>query len=192
MFNLEKAKNWTKSSVADNKNEQIIYQKFQDQITSIENKIKEYIKDQGYQDVRLYIKFKDRLLSIPYLEAIIQSVKDDNNLSPQNRAFKVATITNFYNQQLQELSKKIISISLTERDNVYLAYIHESLMIINSLLKEYAYLPAIQRSKVYQINNQESNAGDKIKKLKDAIELRLVEIEHRLTVEETKRFKRLT
>ena len=65
-------------------------------------------------------------------------------------------------------------------------------MIINSLLKEYAYLPAIQRSKVYQINNQESNAGDKIKKLKDAIELRLVEIEHRLTVEETKRFKRLT
>ena len=123
MFNLEKAKNWTKSSVADNKNEQIIYQKFQDQITSIENKIKAYIKDQGYQDVRLYIKFKDRLLSIPYLEAIIQSVKDDNNLSPQNRAFKVATITNFYNQQLQELSKKIISISLTERDNVYLAYI---------------------------------------------------------------------
>ncbi len=189
MFKLNKLKNWTKSSINDDKMELEIYQKFKDQIFSIKDKADEYINEMNYTDERLYVEYEGKLVPISYLLSLKQSVMQDKILKPEERAYKSANLTYFYDLKVRELEEKIVNLSLLEPNNVYLAYINSSIQILNSLIKEYVYLMAIQRSQIFKIDNTGNmTAGQKLNKLKNEIDLRITEIENRLTIDNLKRF----
>lgn len=182
MFNLQRLKNWTKSSVNDDKRELEVYQLFQDQFNSIKYKIEEYIKECGYEDKRLFIEYNNELIPLSLLNALKESSLKNRSLSLQERAKLAAELTNFYNQKLKEIEAKIIELSLTERDNVYLITISSYIQIINNLLRKYIGLLAIQKSGVINIKS-----NNEIQKLKDSIEIRIAEIKTRLSLEEISR-----
>ena len=189
MFKLNKLKNWAKSSINDDKMELEIYQKFKDQINSIKDKSNEYINEMNFTDERLFVEYEGKLVPISYLISIKQSVMQDKSLSSEERAYKSADLTYFYKLKVRELEEKIVSLALLEPNNVYLAYINSSIQILNSLMKEYVHLMAIQRSKIFKIDSTgEMTAGQKLKKLKNEIDLRITEIESRLTVNSLKKF----
>lgn len=183
MFSLQRAKNWTRSSVSDDKKELTIYQSFQDQFSSIKNKADEYIRECSYFDSRLFIDYNGKQVSIDFISSLKNTISLEKSLSVEERAIKVAELTRFYNQKLKEIEERIISLSLVQQDNVYLSYIASCIKIINSLLKEYGYLLAVQKSGVQNINSIGEPAGVKLKKLQDEIELRITEINSRLTIE---------
>ena len=188
MFLLKRISNWSKSSVTDDKQEQLAYQKFQDQFTNIKNKSEEYLQESGYTDSRLYVEYKGKMVPISYISALIESLKTNRFMSVNERALEVANTTNLYNQKLKEIEYRIIDLAVQNPNNIYLAYISKSIEILNSLLKQYAYLLAVQRSGVNHIdNNGALKASQKIKALKDEIEIRLVQIESRLTLEDNRR-----
>ena len=189
MFRLQKLKNWTHSSVTDDKKELNVYQSFQDQFSLTNSKIEEYIAELGSEDQRLLIDYNGEKMPISLLKTISESLLRSRNLSAEERAHQSAELARISHEKLKELKNKIVSIAVTETDNVYLAYIHSCIKIINSLLKEYSYLLAIQKSSIYAIDNSSSlNAGEKMKVLKDYIDIRTTEINTRLTIDELKRF----
>lgn len=188
MFNSQRLKNWTKSSVNDDKKELEVYQLFKDQIYSIEEKIKEYISEFGYDDNRLKIEYNGMLVTLDFLLTLKDSTFKNKDLSVQDRAKQASDLTYLYNQKLKELESKIIELSLIYKDNVYLITISSYIKIVNSLLAQYASLTAIKNSSVQVIdNNGELTAADKIKRLKDCIDIRIAEIESRLAIEEMRR-----
>ena len=80
--------------------------------------------------------------------------------------------------------------SVANKDNVYLSCINSCVGVLNKLLQKYSYLLAVQRSDIYSIDNHgDLNAGKKIKKLKDNIEIRSNEIKCRLTLDDLERKK---
>ena len=184
MFNLQRLKNWTKSSINDDKKEIEIYQLFQDQFNLIKYKTEEYISECGYEDKRLFIEYNNELISLSLLNTLKESSLKNNKLSIQERAKLAAELTNFYNQKLKEIEAKIIELSFTEKDNIYLITISSYVQILNNLLKKYIGLLAIQRSGVKYINSREE-----IQKLKDSIEIRTAEIQTRLSLEEISKHK---
>ena len=189
MFSLNKLKNWAKSSISDDKIELEVYQKLMDQINGIKGKADEYINEMNYTDERLYVEYEGKLVPISYLLSLKQSVMQDKTLKPEERAYKSANLTYFYNLKVKELEEKIVNLALLEPNNVYLAYINSSIQILNSLIKEYVYLMAMQRSQIFKIDNTgDMTAGQKLKKLKNEIDIRISEIESRLTIESLKRF----
>ena len=188
MFRLQKIKNWMHSSVIDDKKELNIYQSFQDQISLIDSKIEEYIEDLDNDDSRLLINYNGKNMSLRMLKILSESILKDTKLSVEQRAYERAELNRIYYTELKNLKEKIIVIAVTETDNVYLAYINSYIAIINTLLKQYAHLLAIQRSSIYSIDNQgELNAGEKLKALKDSIDIRTAEIQCRLTTDDLKR-----
>ena len=188
MFKLQKLKNWTHSSVNDDRNELNIYQSFQDQFSSINSKIEEYIEEVGREDSRLLIDYNGQKMTLEMLKILSESVMRNKDLSVQERAFQSAELSRAYHENLKLLKEKIISLAVIAKDNVYLAYINSYIQIINAMLKEYAYLLAVQRSGVRSIDNTgELNAGQKIGKLKDNIDIRTAEINSRLSLENCKR-----
>lgn len=182
MFNLQRLKNWTKSSVNDDKKELEIYQLFQDQFNSIKNKSDEYISELGYTDRRLFVNFNGEAVPLSVIDAIKDSIPKNKNLSIQEKAHQVAELSNFYYQKLKEIESRIIDISIKESDNAYLITIANNIKLLNKLLMEYSYLLAIQRSGVKKIESP--NTYEKIKQLKDSIEIRIAEIQTRLITEE--------
>lgn len=188
MFRLQKIKNWMHSSVIDDKKELNVYQSFQDQISSINTKIEAYIAELGNDDSRLLINYNGKNISLGMLKILSESILKDIKLSVDQRAYESAELNRIYYEELKKLKEKIIAIAVTETDNVYLAYINSYIQVINRLLKEYSNLLAIQRSSIYSIDNQgELNAGEKLKTLKDNIDIRTAEIQCRLTTDDLKR-----
>ena len=188
MFSLNKFKNWSHSSINDDKKELNTYQSFNDQISLIYSKIDEYIKEFGNSDERLFVNYNGKLVSMSLLNILKDSVLRDKSLSIEQRTYQSAELNRIYIEKLKELKNKIIAIAVTETDNVYLAYIHSCIQIVNGLLKEYGHLLAIQRSSIYTIDNSGNlNAGEKIKILKDNIDIRSAEINSRLTIDSLSR-----
>ena len=188
MFRLEKLKNWAHSSVADDKKELNVYQSFQDQFLAINSKIDDYLNEKSYEDERIQVDYNGKKIPINLLKTLSQSILSNKDLTTIQKAQKSAELTKLYYEKLRQLSEKIITLAVTEKDNVYLVYINSCIQIINSLLNEYSYLLAIQRSSIYQIDNQgELNAGEKLKVLKDNIEIRTAEINSRLALDRLKR-----
>lgn len=188
MFRLQKLKNWAHSSVADDKKELNAYQSIQDQILAIYSKIDEYLKEKSYEDERIQVDYNGEKIPVNVLNTLSQSILSNKDLTTVQKAKKSAELTKLYYEKLKRLREKIIALAVTEKDNIYLVYINSCIQIINSLLKEYSYLLAIQRSSIYKIDNQgELNAGEKLKALKDSIEIRTAEINSRLALDNLKR-----
>lgn len=188
MFKLHKLKNWAHSSISDDKKELNAYQSFQDQFSLIDSKIEEYINELAGEDARLLIEYNGEKMPVNLLKIMSESLLKSRNLSTEERAYQSAELTRIYYEKLKQLKNKIIALAVTETDNVYLAYIHSCITIINSLLKEYSHLLAVQKSSIYTINNSGNlNAGEKIKVLKDNIEIRTAEINTRLATDSLKR-----
>ena len=184
MFRLQRLKNWAHSSIASDKQELNAYQSFLDQFSLIDSKIEEYLSELGMDDRRLFVDYNGKEIPINFLKIMSESTLKDKNLSSVERACQSAELIRIYYEKLKQLKNKIISIAVNETDNIYLIYINSCINIINSLLKEYAHLLAVQRSGIYSINNiGNHNAGEKIKNLKDNIEIRTAEINSRLTME---------
>ena len=184
MFRLQRLKNWAHSSVASDKQELNAYQSFQDQFSLIDSKIEEYLSELGMDDSRLFVNYNGKAIPVNFLKVMSESLLKDKNLSLQEKAIQSEKLNRLYYEKLRQLKEKIISLAVNEKDNVYLTYINSCINIINGLLKEYAHLLAIQRSGIYSINNNgNNNAGEKIKVLKDNIEIRSAEINSRLTME---------
>ena len=188
MFKLQRLKNWAHSSIADDKSELNAYQNFQDHFSLIDSKLEEYIAEFASEDTRLLIEYNGEKMPINLLKIISESLLKSKNLSIEERAYQSAKLTRIYYEKLKQLKNRIIALAVTETDNVYLAYINSYIAIINTLLKQYAHLLAIQRSSIYSIDNQgELNAGEKLKALKDSIDIRTAEIQCRLTTADLKR-----
>ncbi len=188
MFRLQKLKNWTHSSVTDDKKELNVYQSFQDQISLINSKTEEYITELGSEDKRLLIEFNGDKIPISLLKIMSESLLKNKSLSIEERATQSAELNRLYYQKLKLLKDKIIELAVNETDNVYLTYIHSCIKIINKLLKEYSYLLAIQRAAITSIDNDGNlNAGEKLRVLKDNIDVRTAEINARLTIDSLKR-----
>ena len=188
MFKLQRLKNWSHSSINDDKKELNAYQCFQDQISLINNKIEEYIAEFGSEDRRLFVNYNKEAIPINLLKIMSESLLKNKSLSVEERAYQSAELTRLYYENLKCLKNKIISLAVSETDNVYLAYIHSCIQIINGLLKEYAHLLAIEKSSIRTIDNTGNiNAGEKIKILKDNIEIRSAQINSRLALESLKR-----
>lgn len=188
MFKLQKLKNWTHSSINDDKKELSTYQSIQDQMSSIDSKINEYIEELGREDSRLLIEYNGENIPINILKLMSEALLRNKELSVEEKAYQSAELNLLYYKKLKELKKKIISIAITETDNVYLACINSCIKIINALLKDYSHLLAIQRSEIYSLDNSGNlNAGEKMKILKDNIEVRTAEINSRLTIDSLKR-----
>lgn len=185
MFSLQKLINWTHSSVVSDKRELNIYQLFKDQFNSIQNKTEEYIKDCGYDDINLLVNYNGKAVSLMYLNSFKDSLLNDKTLSTEERAIKVAEMQKICHIKLKELEARIIPLAIANPNNIYLAHIKSSIDILNSMLKEYVSLLAIERCGVRAING--SDASKKLKTLKDAIDIRIVEIEGRLSLEENYR-----
>ena len=180
MFRLNKLKNWAHSSINDDKKELNAYQKFQDQFSLIDSKLEEYIAEFASEDTRLLIEYNGEKMPINLLKS--------KSLPIEERAYQSAELTRIYYEKLKQLKNRIIALAVTETDNVYLTYIHSCIQIINNLLREYAHLLAIQRTGISKIDNfGNSNAGEKIKVLKDNIEIRTAEINTRLAIDSLKR-----
>ena len=188
MFNLQRLKNWAHSSIEFDKSELNTYQNFQDQMSLINGKIEEYITELGSEDKRLLVEYNDEKIPIDLLKLLSETILKNKELSVQQRAHESAELTRIYYEKLKQLKNKIVALAVTETDNVYLAYIHSCIQIINNLLREYAHLLAIQRAGIYKIDNSGNlNAGEKIKVLKDNIEIRTAEINTRLATDSLKR-----
>lgn len=188
MFGLDKLKNWSHSSINDDKKELNAYQSLNDQISLIYSKIDEYIKELGSLDERLLIDYNGNKISISLLNILKDSVLRDKKLSIEQRAYESAELNRIYIEKLIELKEKIIAMAVTQTDNAYLTYINSCIRIINALLKEYNYMIAIRRSNISFIDNSDNiNAGKKIKILKDQIDIRTSEINKRLTIDSLKR-----
>ena len=150
--------------------------------------IEEYINELAGEDARLLIEYNGEKMPVNLLKIMSESLLKSRNLSTEERAYQSAELTRIYYEKLKQLKNKIIALAVTETDNVYLAYIHSCITIINSLLKEYSHLLAVQKSSMYTINNSGNlNAGEKIKVLKDNIEIRTAEINTRLATDSLKR-----
>lgn len=188
MFRLNKLKNWAHSSINDDKKELNAYQKFQDQFSLIDSKLEEYIAEFASEDTRLLIEYNGEKMPINLLKIIRESLLKSKSLPIEERAYQSAELTRIYYEKLKQLKNRIIALAVTETDNVYLTYIHSCIQIINNLLREYAHLLAIQRTGISKIDNfGNSNAGEKIKVLKDNIEIRTAEINTRLAIDSLKR-----
>ena len=188
MFNLQRLKNWAHSSIEFDKSELNTYQNFQDQISLIDGKIEEYITELGREDKRLLVEYNDEKIPIDLLKLLSETILKNKELSVQQRAHESAKLNRIYVEQLKQLKNKIVALAVTETENVYLAYINSYIAIINILLKQYAHLLAIQRSGIYKIDNSGNlNAGEKMKVLKDNIEVRTAEINTRLVTDSLKR-----
>lgn len=188
MFKLQRLKNWTHSSVTDDKSELDAYQIFQDQFSSLNSKIEEYISELGYEDERLLIDYNGEKIPLETLKTLGKSILKDNSLNIQQRVLKSEELNRMYYEKLKELKDKITALAINETDNVYLAYINSCIHIINALLKRYAHLLAIQKSTISSIDNSDNlNAGEKIRVLKDNIDIRTSEINTRLSLENLKR-----
>ena len=188
MFNLQRLKNWTHSSVVDDKKELNAYQSFQDQFTLIDSKIEEYINELGSADERLFVDYNRKKVSVNLLKLMSESLLRNKDLPTEEKAYQSAELQRLYYEYLKQLKEKIIAIAVSQTDNVYLAYIHSCIEIINTLLREYSHLLAIQKSGISKVdNNGNLNAGEKIKTLKDNIEIRTAQINTRLALENLKR-----
>lgn len=180
---IRKAKDWTQSSVVDDKRELTAYQYFVNEFENIDKKVLEYINEEGYSDKRLYVDMGGRLVSISTLESLKDIYKQDTSLSVNERAIKVATLNNMYNKALEDLKNRIINMAVSCRDNIYLVTIATSIVTLNALINEYAYMQAIQKSGVKVIDG--GDAAVKLKSLKNSIEIRIMEINSRITIEES-------
>ena len=188
MFRLNKLKNWAHSSINDDKKELNAYQKFQDQFSLIDSKLEEYIAEFASEDTRLLIEYNGEKMPINLLKIISESLLKSKSLPIEERAYQSAELTRIYYEKLKQLKNRIIALAVTETDNVYLTYIHSCIQIINNLLREYAHLLAIQRTGISKIDNfGNSNAGEKIKVLKDNIEIRTAEINTLIAIDILKR-----
>ena len=190
MFNLRKIKNWTHSRIVDDEKELQIYQYFIDQFENIDKKIDEYISEMGDEDTRLFVKYNGKMVPVNNLKFMSEALINDPTIDSQNRVYQSAELHRLYLLELKKIKEIIISLSITNKDNIYLSYINTCISILNKLLQEYSYLLAVQRSGIYLIDNYgDLNAGKKIKKLKDNIEIRSNEIKCRLTLDDLERKK---
>jgi len=186
VYNLKKrADNWTQSSVASDKRELQAYQYFKNEFENIKSKSLEYIEEEGYSNKRLSVEFEGRDIPISLLSSLKDTYRHDSTLSVEERAIKVATLTNMYNRELKNLQNRIINMAVASPDNLYLVDIATSINILNDLLREYAYMQAIVKSGIKVIAG--ADAALKVKTLKDNIEIRISEINARLTLEEIQR-----
>lgn len=190
MFSLRKFKDWRHTSINDDKLELDIYQIFNEQFSSIDNQFEEYLKELGNEDKRLFVKYNGNSVPINRLYNISQIILNDKDLSIKERAYQSAELYRLYLLELKNLKEKIITLSVANKDNVYLSCINSCVGVLNKLLQKYSYLLAVQRSDIYSIDNHgDLNAGKKIKKLKDNIEIRSNEIKCRLTLDDLERKK---
>ncbi len=188
MFSLKRLKDWSCSSVNDDKKELTVYQSLNDQILSINSKIDEYINEFGTSDSRLLILYDGKLIGISFLNVLKNSVLKDKSLSVEQRANKSDYINRCYIEELKKLREKIVSLAIMCTDNIYLVYINSCIEVINGLLKKYNYLLAIQRANISSINNSGNlNAGQKLVLLKEQIDIRESEINRRLATVNIKR-----
>lgn len=181
MFRLNKLKNWAHSSIAHDKNEIETYQVFQDEINHINQIIEEFIKEQGTDSRLLHVLYKGSLVSLSLLETLKSSILNNNRLSLQDRIKESSLLDEAYRKGLDKVRNKIISMS-SKPDNVYLSKISSSLNIINTLLKRYLHLIAIQKSGLISISNY-----DELKQLEDSIKIRISELNYRITTDTMKR-----
>lgn len=189
MFELQRLKNWLKSSVNDDKNELIAYQSFTDILNSIDSKFEEYLEECGYNDQKLYITINNEKCPLDYLKILRDSVNHDKSLSIGEKAKQAAKLTTLYYEELKELKNKIIDLAVNTTDNVYLYQLNSSIKILNQLLKKYAYLKAIEEANIKVIDNIDSRASEKIKSLSDNIAIRSAEVNTRLSLENTSKRK---
>ena len=188
MFRLQRLKNWAYSSVADDKKELNVYQSFQDQISLINTKIEEYIIELGNEDNRLLVDYNDEKIPINLLKVFSESISKNKNLSIEERMKQKVELDRLYYERLKQLKDKIVALATTQTDNVYLVHIHNCIKIINDMLRQYSCLLAIQKSSIRSIDNiGDRNAGEKLRILKDYIDIRTSEINCRLTMENIKR-----
>lgn len=182
MFRLNKLKNWAHSSISDDKHELEVYQIFQNEIDNIKKIRQEYINEEGSYDNKLQVSFKGNLVSLSVIETLKNTILNNQRLSLEERIKENTILADIYREKLKELEDRIITMALRNPENVYLSRISSSLGVINTLLKRYIHLLAIQRSGVTSINN-----GDDLKQLEDSILIRISEINYRITTDTMKR-----
>lgn len=182
MFQLDKLKNWAHSSITEDKNEIEIYQIFTNEINSIKNTIEEFIKEEGSDNHLLYVLHDGKLVSLSLLETLRNSLLNSKSLSIEDKIKQSSLLEESYRKNLEELKNRIIRMALRRPDNVYLSKISSSIGIINTLLKRYLHLIAIQRSGLVSLSS-----FDELKKLEDSITIRISELNYRITTDTMKR-----
>lgn len=182
MFRLNKLKNWTHSSISDDKNEIEAYQTFQNEIERIKQTSEEFIKEEGAENYLLHILYKGKLVSLSFLEILKSSILNNNRLSLEDKIRESSALEETYRKGLEELKNRIITMAIRNPNNVYLSKISSSLSIINTLLTRYRHLLAIQRSGVVNISSY-----SELKQLEDNILIRISELERRITIDTMKR-----
>ncbi len=178
---VSKIRNWTYSSISDDKNEIETYQVFQDEINHINQTIEEFIKEEGTDNHLLQVLYKGSLVSLSLLETLKSSILNNNRLSLQDRIKESSLLDEAYRKGLDEIRNRIIGMSI-KPDNVYLSKISSSLNIINTLLKRYLHLIAIKKSGLTTISNY-----DELKQLEESIIMRISELNYRITTDTMKR-----
>ena len=179
---ISKINNWTHSSISDDKQELETYQVFKNEIDRIKQTSEEFIKEEGTENYMLHILYNGKLVSLSLLEMLKKSVLNNNSLSLEDRVKESYLIEGTYRNGLEELKSRIINMALMNPGNIYLKKIASSLGIINTLLKRYLHLIAIQRSGLTTISSY-----DELKRLEDNILIRISELNHRITTDTIKR-----
>lgn len=187
MFNLNKAKNWSMSSIADDKRELNAYQQFQDCFSSINNQIDEYISEKSYEDERLQIVIDGKKYPLSYLDILENSIQSSKDLGIEEKIKKISEIEALKIQKIREIRDRIINLAVNCSDNKFLSCIQSTLKLLNRLLITYAGLTAIRKSGVRNINNEGIDAAKKIKSLEDEIEIRIAQINSRIATDTMKR-----
>ena len=179
---VSKVRNWTSSSISDDKNEIETYQVFQNEINNIKQTIEGFIKEEGSENYLLHVLYNGKLVSISFLETLKNSILNNNRLSIQDRIKESSLLDSAYRSGLEELKNRIINMARINPDNAYLSKISSSLNIINTLLKRHLHLIAIKKSGLMSISNY-----NELKQLEESIIMRISELNYRITTDTMKR-----
>ncbi len=179
---VSKIRNWTYSSISNDKNEIETYQVFQNKINNINQTIEGFIKEEGSENYLLHVLYNGKLVSLSFLETLKNSILNNKRLSIQDRVQESSLLDSAYRSGLEELKNRIINMARINPDNVYLSKISSSLNVINTLLKRYLHLIAIKKSGLTTISNY-----DELKQLEESIIMRISELNYRITTDTMKR-----
>ena len=177
-----KVKNWAHSSISEDKQEIETYQNFQNEIENIRKIIKEYLDTEGSEDNLLKVNYNNQLVPLNLLQTLKNSILNNKKMSIEEKVKESSLIEEFYRRAFEELENRVIRMAQVNPNNVYLSKISSSLGVINTLLKRYLYLTAIQRSGLTSISSY-----DELKKLEDNILIRISELDYRITTDTMKR-----
>ena len=175
-------KNWTRSSVTSDKNELEIYKVFSDEISNLKKLMQEYIDDKGSENRSLFVLYNNQLMPLSVLFTLKNAIIHNHNLSIEQRAQQSSMLEEVYYRSFEELHNRIIFMAISNPNDVNLKIISNEVSIINSLIRKYLHLIAIQRSGINSI----SNAKD-LKLLEDNIIMRSSDLEQRLKMDNIKR-----